>query len=110
MRLGCVDGEVREHLAVELDAGGLEAAHQLRVGEPVLARRGVDADDPEAAVLALLVLAADVGVLRRRFDRFFRCAIQLALGLEEAFGARKSFLRFARRTVPRLTRGIRLNL
>src|SRR5205085_6568881 len=42
-------GHVREHLAIERDAGRLEAAHQLRIGEAVLARAGVDAHDPQAA-------------------------------------------------------------
>ena len=42
------------------------------VGEAVLARGGVDADDPQAAEVALLAAAADEGVLERRVDRLFR--------------------------------------
>src|SRR4029079_15294908 len=66
-------------------AGGLQAANQLRVGDPVLARGGVDSYHPQAAEVALLVLAADVGVLGGGIDRLFRGAIELALGLVEAF-------------------------
>ena len=59
----CVTAMSASILRSSSTAGGLQAAHQLRVGEPVLARGGVDADDPQAAEVALLVLAADVGVL-----------------------------------------------
>src|SRR3954451_134486 len=61
-RLGVADGHVREHLAVELDAGRLQAVHELAVRHALLARRRVDADDPEAAEVALLVPAVPVGV------------------------------------------------
>jgi hypothetical protein len=58
----------------------------------VLARRGVEPDDPQAAEVALLAAAADEGVLERGIDRFLRGAIQLALGLIEALGAREQLL------------------
>src|SRR5688572_29752425 len=35
-RLGVADGDVREHLAVELDAGLLEAVHELAVAQALL--------------------------------------------------------------------------
>src|SRR5688572_2057875 len=89
---GLRGGHVRQHLAVERVAGRLEAPYQLRVGDAVLARRRVDADDPQPPEIALLVLAADVSVLRRGVDRFLRCAIQLALGLIKALGTRQQLL------------------
>ena len=73
------DGELRQALAIERDAGVLQAADELTVGEAVLAGGGVDADDPQPAEIALLAAAADERVLERRVDRFFRGAIQLAL-------------------------------
>ena len=79
-------GELGEPLAVELDAGGLEAAHEHAVGEAVLARGGVDADDPQAAEVALLALAADVGVDARLVGRLLRELVELALVLEVALG------------------------
>src|SRR4029434_4352233 len=78
-------GEIREHLAVERVARQLETADPLRVVETVLARGRVDAHDPEPAELALLVLAADIRVLRGGVDRLFRGAIELALGLIKPF-------------------------
>src|SRR5439155_5808070 len=73
------DGELRQALAIERDAGVLQAAHQLPVGQPVLARGRVDADDPQRPEVALLAAAADERVLERRVDRLFRGAIELAL-------------------------------
>src|SRR5687767_11524487 len=61
-RLGVADGDVREHLAVELDAGLLEAVHELAVAHALLAGGGVDADDPQAPEVALLVAAVAVRV------------------------------------------------
>src|SRR5206468_5987490 len=52
---------------------------ELAVGKAVLARGGVDADDPQAAEVALLAAPAHERVLERGVDRFFRGAIQLAL-------------------------------
>src|SRR4051812_42290190 len=61
-RLDVVHGDVGEHLAVDRDAGLPEAVHQAAVAHAVLASGRVDAHDPERAEIALLLLAADVGV------------------------------------------------
>src|SRR5687767_2289110 len=61
-RLGVADGDVREHLAVELDAGLLEAVHELAVAHALLAGGGVDADDPQPPEVTLLVAAVAVRV------------------------------------------------
>src|SRR3989475_5173890 len=73
------DGELRQALAIERDAGVLQPVDQLAVGEAVLARGGVDADDPQAAEVAFLAAPAHERVLERGVARFFRGAIQLAL-------------------------------
>ena len=86
------DRELREHLAVERVARGLEPGDQLAVGQAVLARGGVDPHHPQAAEVALLAAAADERVLERGVDRLFRGAIQLALGLVEALRAREQLL------------------
>ena len=62
---GVVDGEIGQCLAVELDAGDLQALHQLRIRQLVLAGRGIDARDPQPAELPLPLLAALVGVGHR---------------------------------------------
>src|SRR4051794_4835671 len=61
-RLRVAHGDVGQRLAVELDAGGLQAVHELAVAEALLAGGRVDAGDPEAAEVALLVAPVAVGV------------------------------------------------
>src|SRR3546814_18152352 len=63
------DRQVREDLAVELDAGELQAVHEHRVGHAVLPHAGVDALDPQRAEVALAVAAVTVGVLQALLDR-----------------------------------------
>src|SRR5215831_16956490 len=46
------DGELRQALAIERAAGGLQAGHELAVAEAVLARGGVDPLDPQPAEVA----------------------------------------------------------
>src|SRR4051794_29641155 len=50
---GVADGEVGEHLAVDLDVGQLQPVDQPRVAHAVLPGSGVDALDPELAEVAL---------------------------------------------------------
>src|SRR4051812_17732893 len=59
--LGVAHGDVGQHLAVELDAGQLEAVYERAVAHAVLARGGVDTGDPEAAEVALAVAAVAGG-------------------------------------------------
>src|SRR5919112_4261867 len=59
-RLGVAHGDVGQHLAVELDAGQLEAVDERAVAQAILARGGVDAHDPQAAEVALAVAAVAV--------------------------------------------------
>src|SRR5919109_2339868 len=60
-RLGIADGDVGEHLAVELDAGLAEAVHELAVAHALAPRGGVDPDDPQAAEVTLAVAAGGGG-------------------------------------------------
>src|SRR4051794_10132394 len=68
--LGVAHGDVGEALAVELDAGQLQAVHERAVAHAVLARGGVDAGDPQAAEVALAVAAVAVRVGVRLDERF----------------------------------------
>src|SRR5215207_9504313 len=56
-RLRLAGGEVGEHLPVERHASDLEALDEGAVRQAVLARGGVDADDPQPAEVALLAAA-----------------------------------------------------
>ena len=50
------DGDVGQHLAVEADIGGLETLDEAAVADAGTAAGGVQADDPQSADLALLLL------------------------------------------------------
>src|SRR5580700_7193738 len=90
---GCVvHGEIGEHLAIQLDAGLLQAVDQLRVRDAVDLRGGVDAHNPDGAVLPLLALAAAVGKLQPALDSFLRCLVQLGFGEEVAARPFQDFL------------------
>src|SRR5262249_16006710 len=52
-----VDGHVGQHLAIDLDAGLVEAVDETAVGDPLLVHRRIDALDPQRAERALAVLA-----------------------------------------------------
>src|SRR5580704_16695186 len=66
-RLG--DGEVREHLAVDHDAGLAQAGDEAAVVEPERAYRGIEALNPQRAKRALLPLAVAEGILARLLHR-----------------------------------------
>src|SRR5262245_35408223 len=56
-RARVADGEVGQDLAIEIDLGLLEALDELAVAQALGADGRVDADDPQAAELALPLLA-----------------------------------------------------
>ena len=86
-----IGGDVGEHLAVQVDAGAPEPADELRVADAIVAAAGVDADDEQAAELALLAAATDIRVTEGLFDGLLGCAVQLALIEEIPFGESKGF-------------------
>src|SRR5690606_33864223 len=71
---GVADGEVGDHLAVELDAGGAPARDEAAVAEAVDARGGLDAHDPEAPEVALAV-APVVGLVPQRVRQGLVCDV-----------------------------------
>src|SRR5260221_561887 len=74
---GCVvHRQVREDLAVQLNAGNFQTVDELAVAHPTQFGGGADADNPQRAVLALLLLAAGIGKLQRAIDGFFRRAVK----------------------------------
>src|SRR3989454_6961964 len=83
--LGVVERERGQDLAIDLDPGGFEPGDQLAVGEPVRARRGVDAHDPQRAEVALALLAVPVGVREAALDRLARLAVRLAPSADVPF-------------------------
>src|SRR3954452_5666866 len=75
-RLRILDGEVGEHLAVELDLRLPKSRDELVVREAVRARPRIDAHDPEPPECALLVLAVAVRVRERMVDLLLRIAVR----------------------------------
>src|SRR4051812_2739791 len=69
-RLRLARREIREHLAVDLDAGALDAVHELRIGQvqAELAHAGIDALDPQSAEAALLVAPVAIGIAQALLD------------------------------------------
>src|SRR3954447_15205106 len=67
-RLRIVHGEIRQHLAVDLDPGLVQAVDELRVAHALAPRGGVDPDDPKAPEVALSVAPVAVGVAARAHD------------------------------------------
>src|SRR3954447_20750864 len=75
-RLRILDGEIGEHLAVELDLRLPQSRDELVVREAVRARPRVDAHDPQPPECPLLVLAVAVGVRERMVDLLLRVAVR----------------------------------
>src|SRR5687768_3185236 len=78
------DGQVSQDLAVDLDPGLAQAVHEHAVTHVVLVRRRVDAGDPEAAEVALLVATVTIGVPPAALHRLLRGTPQLAARAEGA--------------------------
>src|SRR5262249_14431356 len=74
---GVVDGDICQHLAIQLYSRLLQTADELVVAESLGASRGADAPDPDGAKLPLLLLPAGVRKLQSALDRFFCRTIQL---------------------------------
>src|SRR6266481_3067862 len=54
--------QLREHLAIDLDASLLQTVHQAAVRDAVLARERIDTRDPQRSELALFLLAIAIGI------------------------------------------------
>src|SRR5690606_22186230 len=71
-----VDREIGEDPAIHLDPGKTETLDEPVVRDAVLARRGVDPLDPQAAEVALAGAAVAVCVDERVGDLLLRLAVQ----------------------------------
>src|SRR5246127_663881 len=89
---GVVYRDVGQHLAVDLHSGLVQAVDDAAVGEPVEARRGVDARDPQRAELALVLPPVAVGILAGLDHGLLGCAIDLAAGVVIALRLAQDFL------------------
>ena len=67
-RIRIVQGQVGKHLAVELDAGFLQAAHQYRVRHTVCTAACADTDNPQGTEIALFLLTVAVSINQTFFN------------------------------------------
>src|SRR5687767_3741878 len=88
------DRDVGQDLAIERHPSALEPGDQLGVGQAVLPRSCVEADDPQGPQLALALLAADIRIghgveqrLARRLDQRRLGAAPTLGGLEQTLVA-----------------------
>src|SRR5690625_225953 len=81
-RFGFTHGKVSVGLAVECETGNPEAVHEAGVAQPFLAGSGVDAGDPQAPEVVLLVAPVTVAVVRSVEQRLGRVADVLAAAAE----------------------------
>src|SRR5262245_33693787 len=85
-RRGVAHREVGEQLAVHLDVRALESGDQAAVREPVDARGGIDARDPQTAEVTLLRATVLVRELAGTLHRLQRRLEQLAPSTVVALG------------------------
>ena len=77
---GIVDGHLAQHLAVQLDAGLLQAVHEGGVVHALGTNSVFDAGDPQVAELALLLLTTNESIVARLHHSLFGQTEMRALG------------------------------
>ena len=94
------DGDLGKHLSVQIDAGELEAVHELRIVDAVELAACGDTGDPETTEIALSQAAADVGILAGLHDGFLSHLKVIAsctpVALSELYGLISSLARCER--------------
>src|SRR5262245_15211652 len=74
-----MDSQIRQNLAIHVDAGLFQSKYELVVVQAVRARSCANAYDPEPAKVAFADLPVAIGVSERLFNRLFCKFIQFAL-------------------------------
>ncbi len=95
-RCRVVDREIGEDLAVDLDAGSVEALHKSRIAQSTLSDGSADALNPESPELPLPLLAVVVFVLTGLVDRILCVAVEFGAESPESLGSEQdAFTSFA---------------
>ena len=76
---GLIHRHIGKDLAVQSDAGLIQAVHKSGIRQSVFADAGVDALDPQSAEVAFFLAAVAVSVLQAFFDLFQSDAIQFGI-------------------------------
>lgn len=85
-RLGMIQGEISQNLAVEFDAAFIQLAHEHRIRHSILTSTRVNPLNPQRAELALFVAAVAIGVRKALFDRVFGNRPNVFATSERTFG------------------------
>ena len=86
-RRGVDDRQLAEHLAIQLDPRRHQCGDELAIADAALPEGGVQAGDPQAAEVTLLLPAVAVGVDAGLARELYGGAVALAGAAEEALGA-----------------------
>ena len=89
---GVVDGEVSEHLAVDLDTGLVQQTHQLAIAEALHAGSGIDTLNPKGAEVALLGTTVTEGVGETLLPSVLGNGPHVLAGTEVTSGQTQNFL------------------
>jgi hypothetical protein len=89
-----MNGQVGKHFAVNLHTRLFQAMNELAIIEAILARRCIDAADPQGAEIALAVAAVAVGI-KERFEHRLICPPK-----EQMFGANLALGKFQNFLMP----------
>jgi hypothetical protein len=90
--VGVTRGKIGERLAVQFYSGLSQAGHESAIGNVVQARGGIDADDPETPVVALLLASPNVRKPSGSIDGLLGRSVELAFRQEKALGEVKYLL------------------
>src|SRR5690242_11579504 len=96
------DSQISQHLAIQVDVGGLERVDERAVLHTSGARTRVDAGDPQLAQLTAALAAIPVAVPQALHHRFVGAAEQAVLGSPLTFGQLQYFLVTAASDIPAL--------
>ena len=92
--LGVVQGEVGEHLAVDLDTSLGQSSHELRVADALHTCGSVDTLNPQSAEVALLGTTVTIGVGQTLLPGILCYCPNILAGSEVAAGELKDSLTF----------------
>ncbi len=86
-RLGVTHRNISQNLAIQFHADQLQSVNELVVGQVMFPGRRSDANDPQAAKIALAGFPVAIAIFQSALHRLLRGAVQLALGKYKSFGA-----------------------
>lgn len=75
-RLRLMHGEISKHFAIKLDAGQFQTMHKLRIIQTIEACGSSNANNPQAAKIALLQFSSGISKIQPSLHSLFSGAVQ----------------------------------